>query len=380
MRKHNMDNNNSQQNDKKKYSQFRAMMALAVASFRSTLRSPSAVIFTLAFPLIFVVVFGFIGGGGFKMDVAVDHNIDKDNPVYKALVSNPSIHIIDNQSEEETIKELERGNASAWLNIQNASQQGKPHYIIILKTSKAAADKAIMFKMVVNAIVDKINLSVIPVPEHVAEIKSSEIAGRKYTMIDFILPGQLGFSLLSTGVFGTAFVFFSLRQTLVLKRFFATPVKRSYIILAESLSRLVFALLGALFLIVIGYYVFNFTLLHGVVTALNLLVLSAIGLIVFMGFGFIISGIAKSDNTIPPLANIITMPQFLLSGTFFSITLFPPWLQNISKILPLTYLNDALRKVSFEGASLMDVGKEISILLIWGVVIYFVASKTFKWE
>jgi ABC-2 type transport system permease protein len=69
-----------------------------------------------------------------------------------------------------------------------------------------------------------------------------------------------------------------------------------------------------------------------------------------------------------------------LSGTFFSISLFPGWLQQISRILPLTYLNDAMRKISFEGASLLDVGKEILILLVWGVVIYFVASKTFKWE
>jgi ABC-2 type transport system permease protein len=372
--------NNQNKDNKKSYSQFRAMMALALASFRSTLRSPSAVVFTLAFPLVFVIVFGFIGGSGFKMEVAMDSHIDKNNPVYQALAHNPAVKIIDDKTDEEINKELERGNISAWIDIQNTNPQGKPHYLVNLKTSKAAADKAVMFKLVMDAIVDKVNLSVIPAQEHVAEIKSSEVSGRKYTMIDFILPGQLGFSLLSTGVFGTAFVFFSLRQTLVLKRFFATPVKRGYIVLAESLSRLVFALLGALFLIIIGYFVFNFTLIHGFITAINLLVLSAIGLIVFMGFGFIISGIAKSDNTIPPLANIVTLPQFLLSGTFFSITLFPPWLQNISRILPLTYLNDALRKVSFEGASLIDVGKEILILLAWGVVIYIIAARTFKWE
>lgn len=104
------------------------------------------------------------------------------------------------------------------------------------------------------------------------------------------------------------------------------------------------------------------------------------GLIVFMGFGFIISGIAKSDSTIPPLANIITLPQFLLSGTFFSIEAFPSWLQPICKVLPLTYLNDAMRKVAFEGATLVDVCKQLGILGLWGVAVYFVATKTFKWE
>jgi ABC-2 type transport system permease protein len=77
---------------------------------------------------------------------------------------------------------------------------------------------------------------------------------------------------------------------------------------------------------------------------------------------------------------MVTMPQFLLSGTFFSTSLFPGWLQKISNALPLTFLNQALRKISFEGASLMDVWKEIMILLAWGVVIYIVAAKTFKWE
>jgi len=67
-----------------------------------------------------------------------------------------------------------------------------------------------------------------------------KIPGRIYREIDFILPGQLGFSLLSAGVFGVAFLFFNLRQHLVLKRFFATPIRRSYIVLGEAISRVIF--------------------------------------------------------------------------------------------------------------------------------------------
>ena len=111
-----------------------------------------------------------------------------------------------------------------------------------------------------------------------------------------------------------------------------------------------------------------------------MLVLSVIGLLVFMGFGFVVSGIAKSESTIPPISNIITLPQFLLSGTFFSIDNFPAWLQPISRALPLTYLNDAMRKVAFEGAGLWDVKQQILIMVIWGIAIYALAVKTFKWE
>ncbi|MNR52261.1 ABC-2 type transporter [compost metagenome] len=74
------------------------------------------------------------------------------------------------------------------------------------------------------------------------------------------------------------------------------------------------------------------------------------------------------------------MPQFLLSGTFFSINAFPTWLQPISRALPLTYLNDAMRKVAFEGANLWDVKQQILIMVVWGIGIYAVAVKTFKWE
>jgi len=99
-----------------------------------------------------------------------------------------------------------------------------------------------------------------------------------------------------------------------------------------------------------------------------------------MGFGFIVSGLAKSDNTIPPFANLITLPQFLIGGTFFSIDVFPVWLQWIAKIMPLTHLNNALREVAFEGKSLWDVRLEIAVLLLWGIVVYAAAVKVFKWE
>ena len=99
-----------------------------------------------------------------------------------------------------------------------------------------------------------------------------------------------------------------------------------------------------------------------------------------MGFGFIVSGLAKNESTIPPFANLITLPQFLLAGTFFSIESFPSWLQPICKVLPLTHFNNAMRNIAFEGASLWSCWQELAILGAWIVVVYAVAVKTFKWE
>ncbi|RZM27955.1 MAG: ABC transporter permease, partial [Pedobacter sp.] len=351
----------------KPYNNTKATLALAKASFRSIMRSPSAVVFTLAFPLIFILVFGFLGGGGVKVDLAVAPGSDLQNPIIKALEKNNVIHLVRGKDETEINEELEKGHIAAVIDVRQ-NKSGRPAYIANVTYTSASIDKGNILKSVLNNLYYSLNTR--DMQPSVAQLNERTVTGRIYRTIDFILPGQLGFSLLSTGVFGTAFVFFSLRQNLVIKRFFATPVHRSSIVFGEGIARIGFALLGAVFIIVVGHYFFHFTLIHGIVTVINMLLLSVIGLIVFMGFGFVVSGIAKSESTIPPISNIITLPQFLLSGTFFSIDAFPEWLQPISRALPLTYLNDAMRKVAFEGAGLLDVKHQILIMVIWGIGIY----------
>lgn len=300
------------------------------------------------------------------------------------------VNLITNETTEQMNTSLSRGDIAAIIDIKTNGKgwilypplsafPKKPSFNVDVKYSNSSAQKGGIFKSILNNVLYQINTFGNKSPQ-IVSVSETTITGRKYKYIDFLLPGMLGFSLLSSGVFGTAFVFLSLRLTLVIKRFFATPVKRYSIVLGEMLARLVFSLLGAVFIILVGHYAFGFTLIHGVITVLNMLLLATIGLIIFMGFGFVISGIAKNESSIPPISNIITMPQFLLSGTFFSITAFPGWLQNISKILPLTYLNDAMREVAFEGAGLGDVTHQLLILGIWFVGIYAVAVKTFKWE
>jgi len=364
----------------KKYNNTKATLAIAKASFRSIIRSPSAVVFSLAFPLIFIIVFANIGGGAVKMDVGVAKTSDtsKSDSLYQHLARIPVIHLVKDQSAAEMQKNLSKGNIDAIIDVKTSTTS--PYYTLNIQYTTASAQKDGVLRSLLNSMFFQINSRGNTAPQPIAELKESTIHGREYKYIDFLLPGMLGFSLLSSGVFGTAFVFLSLRLTLVIKRFFATPVKKYSIVLGEALARLVFSWIGALFIILVGHYFFGFTLIHGVVTVINMLILSALGLIVFMGFGFIISGVAKNESAVPPLSNIITMPQFLLSGTFFATTAFPGWLQWLSNILPLTYLNKAMRDVAFEGAGLGDVTHDLLIIGIWFIIVYAVAVKTFKWE
>lgn len=369
----------------KSYSQVKAMLAITKASLRAIFRSPSSVIFGFAFPLVFILVFGFIGNstGMKKYTVALDANADTTNALYNALKNTEGVTITKYTDTSLLRDDMNLGKIAGIINILK-NPSGNPPYNITLKSTNSSNDKWPQFKALVESVINKLNNRFYKDRPTYANFDFdykrdiSEI--RQYKSIDFILPGQLGFSLLASGVFGVAFMFFNLRNTLVLKRFFATPISRTHIILGEMLSRVLFQLLTAVVIILIGWLFFDFTLIYGFRTFFDMLILSFIGLVVFMGFGFIVSGLAKSDNTIPPFANLITLPQFLIGGTFFSVSVFPVWLQWIAKIMPLTHLNEALRDVAFEGKSLWDVRWEIGVLILWGIIIYAVAIKVFKWE
>ena len=366
------------------YSQLKAMFAITRGSLRSILRSPSAVVFSIGFPLIFILVFGFMGSGGnMSFKIAFDPASDTVNPVYHALQSISAVKTVQ-KSQQETKEDLEKGRLLAVLNIRKNTPGANPDYIISLTSSEAVNPQNLaLFKgTFLSGIISGINANRYPDAPSVASVEPviQKIPGRVYRTIDFILPGQLGFSLLSAGVFGVAFLFFNLRQQLVLKRFFATPVTRPYIILGEALSRVIFQMITAVIIIGIGTLAFHFTLVKGFETFLEIMVLSFIALVVFMGYGFIVSGLSKTESTIPPLANLFTLPQFLLAGTFFSIDAFPSWLQPLCRILPLTHFNTAMRNIAFEGASLASCWQNIGVLLIWGVIVYAVAVKVFKWE
>lgn len=367
----------------KPYSQLKAMLAITKASLRAIFRSPSAVIFGFAFPLIFILVFGFIGGGGVSVKIFLKNIKDTNNNLLKnGLLKNPSVRLVKNLTDSEARKEVAKGNIAAIIQIDSIPvANGNYQYIIKTTTSSASMDKYPILQSQLGSVIRQADEKIFPNKPTIAKIdQQPDLPGRQYKTIDFILPGQLGFSLLSAGVFGVAFMFFNLRNTLVLKRFFATPIQRTYIVLGEGLSRVLFQLLTAVVIISIGYFAFGFTLVHGLQTFFQMMVLSFIGLLVFMAFGFIVSGLATSDSTIPPFANLITLPQFLLAGTFFPVDRFPGWLQIIAKVLPLTHLNTAMRSVAFEGLSLWDVKTEIGILLLWGIVAYALAIKVFRWE
>ncbi len=237
-------------------------------------KSPSSVVFTIAFPLIFILVFGFLGGGGAKaLKVTLAPGADTANALYAALQHIDMVKLVPPDAAKSLEQRLAKGEINAVLDIHKAGTA--PTYKIGIRTMTADAEKARQLSNVLERVVLSQDAVAGQRIRDLISVEQTTIQSRKFTTIDFILPGQLGFSLLASSVFGTAFVFFNLRQSLVLKRFFATPVRREFIILAEGCARMIFQLLGAAFIILVGRFFLGFTLVHEAVTFINMLLLCA---------------------------------------------------------------------------------------------------------
>jgi ABC-2 type transport system permease protein len=364
------------------YSQSRALWAITKASYKAIFSNPSAIIFSILFPIIFILIFGAFGNSGpIRHRIALSPDCDTNNIVFDSLKSNAFVRIIHYDDTAALRKDYERGNLAGIINIQpfkDSSDQNK--YRIGIQSTSASGNSFGLFMQTLQNLLLKLEIRMTgPVTNHffvAPEVK--EVKKRK--QIDFILPGQLGFSILFSTLFGIAFTFFGLREQLVLKRFYASPVNRLNILLGIGASRLFFQLMNLVVLILFGYFFLDFTLQHGAATFFEMLLVSIIMLFLLMGVGLIFSSIAKTDTSIPLLINLFGFPQMMLSGTFFPIEVFPKWLQEICRILPLTQYNDAIRKISFEGLHIWECWKQIGIMGIWILIIYVIAVRVLKWE
>lgn len=362
-----------------KYSQLQALLAITRASLVATFKSPQSVFFSLFFPVVLIVIFGSLSRGGpTSVDVAFEKNTDTSSMVYQAMKNMPILHFVDH-GKHDIEDELRKGRLTAVIGISKGKDSAS-QYAIHLRTSSAGRKDMPVLESVLKNLVHDMDQQLYPERQTFAQITQSVVEGRQYKMIDFFLPGMIGFSLIGAAIFGVSFLFYSLRETLVLKRLYSTPIKRIYIILGEGLSKVLFQLTTVVVLILFGYFAYDFTLAHGWITFFEMIILCFLALLVFMGFGFFVSGIAKNQNVIPIYSNLFMFPQYFLSGTFFSRSALPDSLQPVIKFLPLTALNDAMRNVAFEGAHLNNCWEQILIMIGWGIIIYFFTVKFFRWE
>lgn len=199
--------------------------------------------------------------------------------------------------------------------------------------------------------------------------------GSRY--VDFLVPGLLGMNLMGTGIWGIGFSVVNARLKKLLKRLVATPMRKSDFLLAQFLFRLVFLVVEVALLIVFAWLVFDVRV-SGSLGTFSLVCL--LGGTAFAGVGLLVASRARTIEGVSGLANLLMVPMWICSGVFFSYERFPDAAKVFIRALPLTALNDALRAVMNDGATLMQVGPQMLNLAAWTIVTYLIGLKIFRWQ
>jgi ABC-type polysaccharide/polyol phosphate export permease len=208
-----------------------------------------------------------------------------------------------------------------------------------------------------------------------AAVKEIREPGARY--IDFLVPGLLGMNLMGTGMWGIGFSLVVARSGHLLKRLVAAPVRRSHVLGAQLVSRLLFLVPEAGALMLFAYFVL------GVPVRGSLLLLTAIALVgalSFSGLGLLAAARPTTIEGVSGIMNLVMVPMWIFSGIFFSTERFPAALQPFVQALPLTALNDSLRAVMLEGAGVRPLLPELAVLSAWGAISFIVAVKVFRWQ
>ncbi len=195
--------------------------------------------------------------------------------------------------------------------------------------------------------------------------------------IDFLIPGLLGMNLMGSGMWGIGFALVEMRQRKLLKRYVATPMRRSDFLLALASSRLI--LMAVELALVLGFGVLVFHL-RVVGSWWAILLVTILGAMTFAALGLLTASRAQKIETASGIMNVVMMPMWIFSGIFFSYERFPAVVIPLIRLLPLTALNDALRAIILEGRPLATQAAPLAVLCVWGGVSFFCAVRFFRWS
>jgi len=347
---------------------------------RAYVRDRSALFFTFFLPFLFMVIFGFLNFGSLgRVDVGIVD--DAVNPDSERLVSSlrqiPSLRVVD-VSRTELDRKLQRSDLDLALVIPRDFRirpLAEPSTVELYE-NQAAPQEVAVGRAILGDVIDRISFATVGAAPVIA-VSRREVSGVRLRYVDFLVPGILGLNVMQLNIFSIAFALVAQKQRGVLRRIFATPLDPRRFVAAHGLMRLILSMAQVAILLVVAFLLFQVQVVGSV---LALFAVALIGALPFLMQGFALAGWAGTENQVPPVANLLTLPQFFLSGVFFPKEAAPELIRPISNVLPLTLLNDALREISTQGATLWDVRMQIAGLLIWTVVGFVLAVRLLRFE
>jgi ABC-type multidrug transport system permease subunit len=199
--------------------------------------------------------------------------------------------------------------------------------------------------------------------------------GSRY--VDYLFPGVLGMNIMMSSLWGMGYAIVVGRKLKLLRRLAVTPMRRRDFLLSYFLSRALLLVVEALVILVFGALAFGVEM-RGSLVALT--VVSAAGAAAFAALALVVASRTDNLDAANGLLNAVALPMWMASGTFFSYERFPEIVHPLIRALPLTALNDALRAIANEGASLGSTWSELLVLAAWTVAGFLAASRLFRWQ
>jgi len=359
----------------------RALLLLTVANIKSFTRDRAALFWTLAFPLIFVFLFGSIfSGGGNQRSIGFG---DADHSAHSAelkaiLQSQPNIKLVE-ETEEELVAQMKDGQISAVLVIPpgygaTIDSKAGPATITVYTDPSQSAAQAATFQLV-GGVLAAVNQAASGQPPAVT-FTPEAVQTQDLTFISYLVPSILGMSLMQLGVF-SAVPLVADRQKLILKRLQATPLRRWQLVGSNVLMRLLIAVFQTVIIVGVGSAVFNVQVAGSWLLIGGFVLL---GSLTFIALGYVIASFASSEESANGMTSVVQFPLMFLSGTFFPIDAMPDALRMVARAMPLTYLGDALRQVMVGGTPFSPLWVCFAVLVGWLVVCFGIAARFFRWQ
>ena len=355
-----------------------ARRALLIASLKMFYRNKHSIFWTLLLPVVILGVFALLNlGGGLSAQLGVvdDAHTGSSAALISALQRDDlvSVHTGGAIADEEA--SLRSGDRDALLVIQPDYDGAGGH--VTLELNGARSHQAESARLVVDDAIDSMARDH-GAPERTVSVVATTVNNahnQGYT--DFLIPGIIALSVMQTGLFTVLYSFVNLRQRGILRRLKATPLRPADFLAAQVGTRLILAAVQTIILVLIALLVFRVHIYGNIGV---LLLVAVLGAAVFLALGFAISGSTGSIESAAPIANLVGLPMIVLSGVFFSRGGMPGALHSITDLLPLTYLVDALRHISYDGFGLVDIRADIAGMLAWLGISAVLAVGLFRWE
>lgn len=379
----------------------RTQLAFIIAEFKMYYRDRLALFWSLAFPIVLMLIFGFLNfGDDFappRLAIVDQANNETSGALIAGLNEGPgavgSIEIQQSNDLEAARNSIRDGDLDAVLiipgsfgtsdDVADLQVESNPEILQPAFASVAMIDEVLLDVFIEAAEVPEryrlaswANVSMSPVPA-----VADDNAERDFDYTPFVVTGVVVMAIMQSGVFSVAFIFVRLRSQGVLRRFKASPAGPMHFLIAMIITRMVVVALQTYVMLLLATAILDVDVGPGrPFSWIELGIIAIFASWVFIALGLIISNVAKTENSAAPLATGITLPMMFLSGVFFPLSVLPDWLSTVTQYLPLTFLADAFRPVVILGEPLWSQGTELLGLAVWAAIIFAVAVRVFRWE